>query len=194
MKRALPSPGVPVLRGTASFTLAEVMVAMTIGMIMMALTIGTSVDLYKDLSAANAYRNIHENARKSLAYLSRDLRAAISVGSVNSTNLQMTVINTSSSGAVITNAIRYYLKTSTSDPTIKVLNRQVSSNGTTNETEMTDHATYVNFEYWSNPGNAAANAGETFEVRASLSITNTSAFRISTDLLQTRVLMRNKHY
>ncbi len=189
MNRSIQTPRA-LRRRIQAFTLVEVMVAMAIGVTMIGLAMGASVDLYKDFTAANAYRGIHENARKSLAYLSRDLRSAIGVTSVNTTNLSMTVISITGT----TNTISYSLKASTYDPAIRVLNRQVTAAGVTTNIALTDHATDVTFEYWENPGNGAAVAGDVFEVRAVLFVTNTSGFRISTDRLQTRVLMRNKHY
>jgi Tfp pilus assembly protein PilW len=172
------------------FTLVEVMVASTIGMALIGMTILTTTNLYKDLAAANAYRDIHENARKSISVLSRDIRSAVNVNSTDPVNLSMSVVGLTGT----TNTVQYYLQDSSIDPTIKVLVRAETINGSISTNVLTDHATSVNFQYWSNPGTLASSANDTFEVRAFLAITNSGTFRISSDLLQTRVLMRNKHY
>lgn len=177
-------------RRLAAFTLVEVMIAATIGATMMGLAIMTTTNLYKDWSAANAYRDIHENARQSMAVLSRDIRSGVQVNNTNPTNLSLSVVGLTGT----TNSVQYFLQPSLSDTNINVLVRVETAGGSAVTNVLTDHATYINFQYWANPGTLAANPGETFEVRAYLAITNTSTFRISSDLLQTRVLMRNKHY
>src|SRR5688572_21557396 len=79
---------------SAGFTLVEITIASFIGMAMIGMAVLTSVNLFKDLAAANAYRDIHENARRSLAMLSRDLRASIGVTGTNAVDLNMTAIGT----------------------------------------------------------------------------------------------------
>jgi type II secretory pathway component PulJ len=177
-------------RRLAAFTLSEVMIAATIGATMMGLAIMTTTNLYKDWTSANAYRDIHENARRSIAVLSRDIRSGVQVSTINPTNLSLSVVGLTGT----TNSVQYFLQPSTVDTNMNVLVRVENAGGTAVTNVLTDHATYVNFQYWANPGTLATSAGETFEVRAYLAITNTSTFRISSDLLQTRVLMRNKHY
>jgi prepilin-type N-terminal cleavage/methylation domain-containing protein len=178
------------LRRLAGFTLTEIMIASTIGATMMGLAVMTTTNLYKDWSAANAYRDIHENARQSMAVLSRDIRSGVEVTSTNPTNLSLAVVGLTGT----TNSVQYFLQPKSGDTNMNVLVRIENAGGSVVTNVLTDHATYVNFQYWANPGNLATTAEETFEVRAYLAITNTSTFRISSDLLQTRVLMRNKHY
>ncbi len=50
------------------------MISVTIGVTMLAASVEVMVELYKDFAAAEAYRNVHEEARRSMAYISRDLR------------------------------------------------------------------------------------------------------------------------
>ncbi len=165
-----------------AMTLLEIMIAMTIGVTMLGMAVASSVELYKNFAAATAYRNIHEDARKSLAFISRDIRSASNVSSFASSAITLQVIN--STGAVDT--IRYQLINSN-------LVRSVTTGTSTFTTNLlTDNVTYVNFERWTNPGAPASDNTDTYEIRASLTVTNSSSFRISSDLLQTRVLMRNK--
>lgn len=168
-------------------TLVEILVAMTIGVTMIGMAMVTSVELYKNLGAAETYSLMHDEARQAVAFMSRDIRCGISVSTTNATHLTLSSIGLTGT----TNTVEYLLQTNINTPTIKNLIR-VENGGGTNV--LTAHATSIDFEYWSNPGNKATTPTSTFEVRASLTITNEGSFRISTDLLQTRVLLRNKHY
>jgi type II secretory pathway component PulJ len=170
----------------AGITLVEMLIATTIGVTMIGMAVLSSVDLYKNLAAAETYSLMHNEARQAIATISRDIRCAISNSTLSSSHLTLVTIDRL--GA--TNTVNYVLQTNPLDPTTKNLIRTVS--GTTNT--LTSHATSVLFEYWNSPGNRATNAYDSVEVRVSLVITNTGSFRLTTDLLQTRAKMRNKHF
>jgi prepilin-type N-terminal cleavage/methylation domain-containing protein len=163
------------------FTLVEAMVAMTVGATMIGLATLTSVDLLKSFTAANEYRNIHENARRSLAFMTRDFRSATNLVSFASNDITISILD--STGGIDT--VRYYLVSSN-------LTRRLTSGGTSTNITLTDHVTSISFERWTNPGQIASNTTNTYELRAYLTITNSGTFRKTTDLLQSRVLMRNK--
>lgn len=183
------------LKKRSAMTLVEIMISMTIGVTMIGLTVGTMTELYKNFAAAEAYRNVHKEARRSLAFLTRDIRAAtnlvaFSPTSGNSANdITFSVLN--SMGAVDT--VNYKLVANN-------LQRTATSGGVTTTTNLlTENVTTVSFERWTNPGAQATNGtyasqlSKTYEIRVSLQITNNfTFFRTASDLLQARVLMRNK--
>lgn len=167
------------------FTFIEVMIALALAISTIGVATVISVDLYKEFSAAIAYRNVHQNARKSLAYMSRDLRAGIALTAFATSDISFTKL----SSTATTNTIRYYLSSQN-------LMRSETQASVTTTTNLTDNVTSVTFERWTNPGTPSTTLADTYEIRAFLTVTNSvvtnSVFRISTDLLQTRVLMRNK--
>ncbi|MDD2708563.1 MAG: prepilin-type N-terminal cleavage/methylation domain-containing protein [Verrucomicrobiae bacterium] len=166
--------------GRRAFTLVEVMVAMGIGVAMMGAVTLASIELYKNFSAGINYRNVHENARTSLAYLSRDIRSASNLVNFASNDITMDVVN--SGGGV--SRVRYQLVSQN-------LIRTVTVSGSTLQKQLTDNVTTINFERYTKPGTPATSNANTYEIRVSLVITNSSAFRVASDLLQTRVRLRN---
>ncbi len=160
------------------------MVAATIGVTMLGLSMSAMVQLYKQYSAAQAYRNIHENARHSLALMSKDLRSSIGLSSFASNDVTFSVLD--SSGG--TNAVRYWLQSG------NLIRSFTPGSGSAATEQLTDNVTSISFERWERPGQPAYDNSSAFEVRAFLTISNTSFFQIESDLLQTRILMRNKTY
>ncbi len=159
------------------------MVAVGIGVTMLGMSTLVTVDLFKDFAAATAYRDVHEQARRSLAYLSRDLRATSNVVSLASSDMTLAVLD--ATGGVDT--VRYSLVNQN-------LQRTSVAGGSMMTTNLlTDDVTTVVFDPWTKPGTAATSTANTFEIRVYLTITNTSSFRVASDLLQTRVRLRNKH-
>lgn len=181
----------PRRRLAAAFTLLEAMIAVTIGVTMMGLAALTSVDLMKNFTAAEAFRNIHDEARRSMERLSRDIRSGIAVtgfpsaASTASTTNEMSLSVMSSTDA--TNLVRYYLANNK-------LMRDETVAGVTTSTNLTDNVTSVQFTRYARPGQLATTTNDAIEIRVSLTITNSTSFRTSTDLLQARVMMRNKTY
>lgn len=167
----------------AGVTLAEILVTTAIAGTMMSLSLGTMVQLYRSFGGMEAYRSVHENARRSMATFSRDIRSASALTSYASDDITFSAID--SSGG--TNAIRY-----------RVVNgflQRTTGTGMSAQTQvLTENVTAVRFERWTRPGMLAANNTDSFEIRAVLVITNATFYRVSTDTLQTRVLMRNKVY
>ncbi len=169
-------------------TLVEMMIAMTIGVTILGLATGTTVDLYKSFAAAEAYRNVHKEARRSLEFLSRDIRASSNLNAWASNDITLAVMN--STGVIDT--VNYKLVNND-------LQRTVTSGGVTSITNLlTEHVTQIIFEPWTNPGVYSTNSAgvvdpnKAYEIRTTLFITNTTYFRISSDLIQTRAKMRNK--
>ena len=168
-------------RNLLAVSLVETMVAMAVGVTAIGLTVAATTDLYKKFTAASAYRNIHKDARKALAFISRDIRSATNLTSFATSDITMDVMDSSSAIA----SIRYQL---INDNLIRT--KTLSGVITTNS--LTENVTAITFERWNNPGVLAANNTETHEIRVYLTVTNAYAFRTVSDLLQTRVLMRNK--
>lgn len=168
----------------SAFTLAEVLVAMGIGVAMLGAVMLSSIELYKNISAGADYRNIHKNARDSLAYLSRDIRSCSNVYSFATDNLALDIVN--SSGGI--SRVQYQLvnqnltRTETTPP----------SGGVSTQKTLSDNITSVDFERWTKPGTPATSSANTYEIRVFLTMTNSSPFRSASDLLQTRVCLRNK--
>jgi type II secretory pathway component PulJ len=154
------------LLGRHAFTLSEVMISVGVGSGMLAISILSSVDLMKRYESATQYRNLHENARQSMAIMSKDIRS----------------FQVMQSDGTVRN-IRYSLSGQ------RLLRNDQTANSTI---QLTDSVTSVLFERWNNPGQMATSASDTYEVRVYLTITNSGLFTFATDLLQTRVLMRNK--
>ena len=173
----------------SAMTLVEMMIAMAVGVTILGMATGTTVELYKNFAAAEAYRNVHKEARRSLEYLSHDIRASSSLSNfVGTSEITLNVLNTTGG----TDSVNYKLVGLN-------LQRTVASGGVTFTTNLlTEHVTNIAFERWTNPGipatngTTAAQSADTYEIRASLFITNTTVFRVSSDLLQTRAKMRNK--
>ncbi len=168
-------------------TLVETLIAVAVGGVILGAVASTSVELYKNLISAEAYSQVHEEARRAIALVSRDLRCGVDVTSTSSNALDLDTLN--ASGTTV--GVHYFLQNNPSVPGTLLLMRR---SGSAAAETLTQYATSVLFEYWANPGNPATSAASTFEVRVFLTITNVGNFRVSTDLLQTRVLMRNKHY
>jgi hypothetical protein len=168
------------LLGRHAFTLSEVMISVGVGSGMLAISILSSVDLMKRYESATQYRNLHENARQSMAIMSKDIRSATQVASFSG-NDDITFQVMQSDGTV--RNIRYSLSGQ------RLLRNDQTANSTI---QLTDSVTSVLFERWNNPGQMATSASDTYEVRVYLTITNSGLFTFATDLLQTRVLMRNK--
>lgn len=166
-----------------AFTLGEVVVSMGIGMALLGFAALTMVSLYQDFTGAMAYRNIHENARLSLAFLSRDIRSASNLVAFASSDITLNVVN--SDGSV--GSVRYQLINNN-------LQRTATTGAVTVTNMLTDNVTSVNFERWTDPGTPATQNSNTYEIRVELTITNLSNLRVisATDLLQSRALMRNK--
>lgn len=168
----------------AGLTLAETLVTTAIVGTMMGLALQTMVQLYRNFGGMEAYRSVHENARRSVAIFSRDLRAGAALTSYASNDVTFTAVDSGGTNQTI----RYRVQSG-------LLNRTVTSGtGVANTDVLTENVTAVHFERWTRPGVPAAYNPDAFEVRAVLSITNTAFYRISTDTLQTRVRMRNKTY
>lgn len=175
--------GSPRRRGNKGFTLVEVLVASTVGAVMLGLAMDSYVHLLKNMSAATAYRSIHTDARKAMAYISRDIRATsnlLTFAAVDDITLQ--VVN--SAGTI--EQIQYHL----------VSQKLRRDNLTTlvNNT-LTENVTLLSFSRFTNPGQAASGNSTTYELRCELTVTNANVpFRsmAATDLLQTRGLFRNK--
>ncbi len=165
------------------FTLVEVMIVMGIGVTMLGMASLSTVELYKAFSGAVDYRNIHENARQSLAYLSRDIRAASNLVSFATSDITLNVVN--STGGL--SSVRYQLVNNN-------LQRTATTGSVVLTNLLTDNVTLIAFEPWTNPGSPSSTVADTFEIRVSLTVTNTAPFRsvAATDLLQVRALMRNK--
>lgn len=165
-----------------AFTLVETMVAAGVGVTMLGMATLVMVDLYKDFAAASAYCRVHEQARRSMAFMSRDLRATSNVVAFSTTDLQLAVLN--ATGGVST--VRYRLVNQNLQRT------SVSGSSVTTTNLLTDDVTSVVFERWTKPGTLAISTTNTFEIRAYITITNSSSFRVASDLLQTRIRLRNK--
>jgi hypothetical protein len=112
--------------------------------------------------------------------MSKDIRSATQVASFSG-NDDITFQVMQSDGTV--RNIRYSLSGQ------RLLRNDQTANSTI---QLTDSVTSVLFERWNNPGQMATSASDTYEVRVYLTITNSGLFTFATDLLQTRVLMRNK--
>jgi len=173
----------PKLRKTcAAFTLSEMMIATTIGVSLLGMATLSSVGLMKNFASATAYRNVHNDARKALASMNRDFRASTNLTAFASDDITLTVMDISGTAATC----RYRLVNG-------VLQRTYTLGATTTTKDLTKNVTGVTFERWNNPGTTATSNTDTYELRVALTVTNTSAFHVVTDLLQTRVLMRNKY-
>jgi hypothetical protein len=168
------------LQTRKAFTLLEIMVGMAIGISLVGMVTISSATLFRDFRAANEYRNIHENARYSLAYLSRDIRCGISCTAFSSNDITLSILGINGT----TNTVRYYLSSQN-------LMRAETIGGVTTTKQMTDNITNITFERYTNPGAPATTLADTYEIRALFYVTNSNA-RVASDLLQTRVLMRNK--
>lgn len=166
------------------FTLGETLVTVAILGTLMGLASQTVVQLYRNFGAVDAYRAIHQNARTALGTLSKDLRSGVSIVSFATNDLTFAIIDS----AGVTNNVRYYVVNG-------LLNRvQTPISGSSQTRVLTDNVVAVKFEMWNHPGLPSTQNADTFEIRAVLGITNATYFRVSTDTLQTRVLMRNKTY
>jgi hypothetical protein len=151
---------------------------------MMGLSFGTMVQLYRNFGAVDAYRSVHENARRSVAKLSSDLRSGSSLTSYATNDITFSAVDSSGNSKTV----RYRVVSG-------LLNRTVTpSSGAATTEVLTENVTALSFERWTRPGLPAAVNDDAFEVRAVLGITNAAFYRISTDTLQTRVKMRNKTY
>lgn len=166
----------------AGYTVAEVVIAAGIGAIVAGVVLTTGVSLFREFTAESAYREVHQNARHAMAYLTRDLRAGAEMVGYTPTDITLRFINMYGH----TNTVRYYLQND------RFMRREMGV-GSTNELELTDNVTSVQFKRFTNPGAEATTLADTYELRAFLTITNRGSRRIVSDLLQTRVLFRNKN-
>ncbi len=172
-------------RSCTAFTLSEMMIASTIAVTVMGLAVASSIGLFKNFIAVENYRNIHDEARRSLALINRDIRASSNLTFTSSNNVTLGVMN--SAGTIDT--VQYRLQGLFLQRTIT----PAGGGAATTET-LTTNITTVTFERWTNPGTLATTDANTYELRVSMMVSNTSAFKAVevSDLLQTRVLMRNK--
>lgn len=171
------------LRG---FTLVEMVIAVGVGCMMLGMVSLIFVEMMKKFEVTSQFRNIHENARHSLALLTRDIRCSTNLSSYTGSN-DITLKVKQSDDTI--HDIRYYLSGNN-------LMRNDAQLGVT--TKLTDAVTTIDFQRWTNPGTLASGSSDTYEIRVYLTLTNDWAFNvsgenISTDLLQARALMRNKN-
>jgi hypothetical protein len=173
-------------KATQSFTLVEVIISVGVGCLMLGMVCVISAEMMKKMEVATQFRNIHENARRSLAVLTKDIRSSTNLVSYSGNN-DITLKVKQSDGTI--HDVHYYLSGA-------YLMRTDSTASHTDQ--LTDSVTSIDFQRWNNPGILATGASDTFEIRVYLTITNDWAFNvagenIATDLLQARALMRNKN-
>lgn len=168
-------------RKRGGFTLTEMMISVGIGVTMLGAATQIMVELYKNFAAAEAYRNVHESARRSLALISKDLRGATNLATYTSAS-DINLIVVDGTG---TNNVHYYLS---SQNLMRTVNNTVTA-----KDQLTRDVTSIVFERWTKPGTATAVNATTYEIRCFMTITNQGTFRVASDLLQTRIRFRNKN-
>ncbi len=161
----------------SGLTFAEMMIATTIGVTVLVLATESFVTLYKNIYSATAYRNVHEDARRSLAWISKDVRASSNIVSWVSNDITLTTLDSTGGAA----NVRFYLS-----------NSQLLRTSGSRTNTLTQNLTSMDFSLYNKAGGTTTGLTNAYEVRAYLAVSNVSSYRISSDILQTRVRMRNK--
>ena len=162
------------------FTLVELMIAMTVGVLVIGLTMESFINLYKSMCSGWAYCTIHQDARSSLDWMSRDMRA--STGVVAWISNDITVVSLDSTGG--TANIRYMLNSN------QLL--RIYTLGSTSTNKLTHNTVALTFQLYNKAGGLTTTPANTYEIRTYMQISNVSSYQTVGDLLQTRIRMRNK--
>lgn len=178
--------GLRPVKQKSSFTLIEVVVSVGVGCLLLGMVSVIFVEMMKKFEVATQFRNIHENARQSLAVITKDIRSSTNLSNFTGSN-DITLKVKQADGTI--HDVRYFLSGQ---------NLMRTDSALAQTRKLTESVTTVDFQRWNNPGVLASGASDTFEIRVYLTITNDWAFNvagenIATDLLQSRALMRNKN-
>lgn len=195
------------------FTLVEMIISMAASSLVIAMAALSFTNLYKLYFIEQGYRNIHDDARKSVALIDRDVRRALTLTNMTgaqlpanvsqdfSTNFLCIYIPATVSGDEAANIVLYKTVPVTvpgySSP-VGVLYRYVYTNTATapiQSYQVTRNPVNIDFSFYKDPGQKATSAlvNDTYEVRTFLIISNQVLKTISTDRIQVRTKIRNKN-
>ena len=194
------------------FTLIEIMISMAVSAAFIAMATLTYANFYKVYYLQMGYMGIHDDARKTIALVDRDVRKATAI-----TNIGGFVYPSSASSTFYTNFLGLYIQPS-SDGTraaeyviyrttnvtvtgysspVGVIYRDSYTNLSTARVytkQITRYPTDLQFSFFKSPGQSAMTSlsADTAEVRTYLLISNQVLKTVSTDRIQVRSKMRNK--
>ncbi len=195
------------------FTLVEVIISMGVSAIFLAMATVTYVNFYRIFYTQLGYRDIHDDARKTVAIIDRDVRKCLSLANVGgfaypnsvssnfSTNFLGLFIPAATDGSQSQQYILYRTANKQVrgyDTPVAVLYRDVYTNTAGSpilSQQITRYPVNIDFSFFKDPGQRATTAlvDDTVEVRTFLMISNQVMKTISTDRIQVRSKIRNKN-
>ncbi|MDL5050591.1 prepilin-type N-terminal cleavage/methylation domain-containing protein [Oscillatoria amoena NRMC-F 0135] len=194
------------------FSLVEMVVSVAISGMFLSMASLAYVNFYKVFYMQQGYRDIHDDARKAVAIIDRDVRKANTLASMGGYNIPANVsanfstnfiglhIPASLDGTRPEEYVLYRLvdeKVRGFDAPVGLLYRFVYTNLAAEPIvqQVTRYPVNIDFSFYKDPGQRAttALAAETAEVRTYLIISNQVTKTISTDRIQVRSKIRNKN-
>jgi prepilin-type N-terminal cleavage/methylation domain-containing protein len=178
---AAPSPNRNHLRSRRGFSLAEMMIAMTIGSMVMAMAMGSFMFLTNSFADLFNYAGMNAQSRSSLEIFSREMRMCNRVFVARSDYLEMQVPD--ADGNQVDIVYSY-------DPQARVFYRQV---GTAPKRAMLRDVITLEMQYFTFRRNATNNPLEVKEVQLEAMMRMRAAkVDTSNHIISARFMMRNK--
>jgi Tfp pilus assembly protein PilW len=185
-RRTPQTTGMRALKNSAAFTLAEVMIAATIGSFIMAAIVTTYIFSLKGFRAIENYQEIHSDGRLAIDFFSRDMRAAYDITSFSASNIVVKIPTAFSNQGTVTAD-----KTVTYAVSAGTLRRTDTATGKTSV--LANNINQLTFALYDRVGSNTTVLANAKGVQVDIKLRKTVMSQVQTeDYLSGRIEMRNK--